>query len=377
MTSRFACSKVAKLQEGRKKTLRNFSLKSYLATLVVLTLLFLTLSPASALTASRSKLFVFVQGINSSLTAQQAAAQGGDGTDPSFFDNGGLGTYLQSQGFSKTRYLEYSYAPLGSTNTGQPKPYTCQDTYDYSLTTHIISLSQQINSAVQNNPNTDVYIIAHSMGGIIAFGYLASLLEHVGNAVPLPRNGSMLKAVITLDSPLGGMTDNLDYKKLVFFRSLSCERLNTLDSIAVDQMETLFQTATSRTAQGATASIAKAILNGSYLSNQKVANDAKRAMITVLTIGNTYDLLWRPSVCNQQLKTNMQDFSSTQWLQDEGNTSQVYSRMFTSGFTNCFIGFLNYGNHYDVFYTLAVEQAIAQIANGSTPSTLFPAPLSA
>jgi triacylglycerol esterase/lipase EstA (alpha/beta hydrolase family) len=372
--SPFACSKVAKLQEGRKKTLRSFSLKSYLALLIVLTLLFLTLSPASALTASRSKLFLFVQGINSSLTAQQAAAQGGDGTDPNFFDSGGLGTYLQSQGFSKARYLEYSYAPLGSTNTGQPKPYTCQDTYDYSLATHIISLSQQINSAVQNNPNTDVYIIAHSMGGIIAFGYLASLLEHVGNAVPLPRNGSTLKAVITLDSPLGGMTDNLDYKKLVFFRSLSCERLNALDSVAVDQMEALFQTATSSTAQGATASIVKAILNGSYLSNQKVANDAKRAMITVLTIGNTYDLLWRLSVCNQQFNTNIPDFSSTQWLQDEGTQSQVYSRMFASGFTNCFIGLLNYGNHNDVFYTSTVGQAIVQVVNGSTPSQLPPVP---
>ena len=357
--------------------MRSFSLKSYLVPIIVLALLFLTLSPASAFTASRSKLFVFVQGIHSSLTPQQAAAQGGDGTDTSFFDNGHLGTYLQTQGFLNARYLQYSYAPLGSTNTGQPKPYTCQDTYSYPLATHIISLSQQIHSAVQNNPNTDVYIIAHSMGGIIAFGYLASLLEHVGNAVPLPQNGSMLKAVVTLDSPLGGVTTNLDYRKLIFLRSLSCERLDALNTIAVSQMQALFQTATSSTAQGATASIVKAILNGGYLSNQKVANDAKRAMITVLTIGNTYDLLWRPSVCNQQLKTNMQDFSSTQWLQDEGDRSQVYSRMFISGFTNCFIGLLNYGNHDDVLGTLAVGQAIIQIVNGSTPSTLLPAPLSA
>lgn len=341
---------------------------------MVLIVLFLTVSPVNAFTVSRSKLFVFVQGINSSLTSKQAAAQGGDGTDTSFFKNGHLGTYLQTQGFLNARYLEYSYAPLGSTDTGQPKPYTCQDTYNYPLATHIISLSQQIHSAIQNNPNTDVYIIAHSMGGIIAFGYLASLLEHVGNAVSLPQNGSMLKAVVTLDSPLGGVTTNFDYKKLILLRSLPCERLDALNTIAINQMQALFQTATSSTAQGATASIVKAILNGGYLSNQKVANDAKRATITVLTVGNTYDLLWRPSVCNQQLKTNIQDFSSTQWLQDEGDRSQVYSRMFTSGFTNCFIGILNYGNHNDIFGILAVGQAIVQIINGSTPSQLLPVP---
>lgn len=335
-------------------------------------LLFLAISPASALTASRSKLFVLVQGINSSLTAKQAAARGGDGTDPNFFKNGHLGTYLQTQGFPNARYLEYSYA-LSSTDTAQPKPYSCQDTYNYPLATHIMGLSLQIQSAVQNNPNTDVYLIAHSMGGIIAFGYLASLLEHVGNTVPLPRNGSILKGVVTLDSPLGDVTNNPDYKKLIFLRSLPCERLDVLNMVAVSQMQALFQTATSSTARGATASIVKAILNGSNLSNQKVANDAKRAKITVLTIGNTNDLLWRPSICNKQLKTNIQDFSSTQWLQDEGTKSQVYSRMVTSGFSNCLIGLLNYGNHNDIFNIAAVEQAVAQVVNGSAPSSLLPA----
>jgi hypothetical protein len=48
--------------------------------------------------------------------------------------------------------------------------------------------------------------------------------------------------------------------------------------------------------------------------------------------------------------------------------------MFTSGFLNCFIGFLNYENHADVFDTLAVEQAVGQIVNGSSPSQLLPAP---
>ncbi len=348
-------------------------------------LLLLASSPASALAVgtptSRSTLFVFVQGIDSFLTSAQAAAQGGDGSDPYFFGTDAglfkkshLGTYLQSQGYSNARYLEYSYAPLGSTNTGQPQPYTCKDTYNYSLASHIIGLSQQINAAIQNNPNTDVYLIGHSMGGIVAFGYLASLLEHVGNAVPLPRNGSRLKGVVTLDSPLGGVTSNIAYKRLIFVRSLACEGLEAWNTVAVAQMQALFRTATSSTARGTTASIVKAILNGGFLPNQKVANDAKRARVTILTIGNTNDLLWRPSVCNKTLKTNMQDFSSTQWLQDEGNNSQVYSRMFTLGPQNCFFGFLDLANHFDVFNTLAVEQAVAQIVNGSPPSELFPAP---
>ena len=271
------------------------------------TLLFLAISPASALMAPRSKLFIFVQGINSSLTAKQASARVGDGTDANFFGEGHLGTYLQTQGFSNARYLEYSYGSLGSTAIGQPKPYTCQDTYNYPLATHILGLSQQVSSAVQNNPNTDVYIVAHSMGGIIAFGYLASLVEHVRNVVPLPRNGSMLKGIVTLDSPLGGVPSDSDYNRLILLESLPCERINALNAAAVDQMQALFQTATSPLSRGATASIVQTILNGDYLPNQKVADDAKRASIVVLTIGNTNDLLWRPSVCNKPLKTNMQD----------------------------------------------------------------------
>jgi len=364
------------------KPLRRHSLKSYLAPLMASTLLLLAISPNNALAAGtpipRSKLFVFLQGIDSFLTSDQAAANGRDGSDPYFFGTAGifkrshLGTYLQSQGYSNARYLEYSYAPLGFTNTGQPQPYTCQNTYDYPLATHSIGLSRQIHTAVQNNPNTDIYLIGHSMGGIVAFGYLASLLEHVGNAVPLPRNGSMLKGIITLDSPLGGITSNIDYKKFIFLRSLACENLDAWNTVAVAQMQALFQTATSSKARGTTASIVKTILNGRSIPNQKVANDARRAGIPALTIGNTNDLLWRPSVCNKTFKVNMQDFSSTQWLQDKGNNSRIYSRMFTSGFQNCVPGLLNLANHSDVFDTLEVEQAVAQMVNGSTPSTLLP-----
>ena len=346
---------------------------------MALALLLLALSPASALAARtsafRSTLFVFVQGIGSALTSYQAATQGGDGSDPHFFRNGHLGTYLQSQGYPNTRYLEYSYAPLSFHDTGQPQPYTCKDTYNYPFASHITALSQQVSSAVQSHPNTDVYLIGHSMGGIVAFGYLASLLEHVGNAVPLPPNGSRLKGIITLDSPLGGVTSNGDYGKLIFLRSLPCEGFDALwNTVAVAQMQALFQTATERSARGATASIVQAILNGGALSNQKVANDAKQARITVVTIGNTSDLFWRPSVCNKTLKVHMQDFRSTQWLQDEGNTSGVYSRMFTSGSLNCLLGLLNLANHSDVFDTLAVEQAVVHIVNGRTPSELLPAP---
>ena len=57
-------------------------------------LLLVAISPSSALAAgmpaSRNKLFVFVQGLNSFLTSARAVAQGGDGTDPGFFKNGHL-----------------------------------------------------------------------------------------------------------------------------------------------------------------------------------------------------------------------------------------------------------------------------------------------
>lgn len=355
---------------------------------MALALLLLASSPtrvlAVGISAPRSTLFVFVRGLSSFLTSAQATSQGGDGSDPYFFgtdvglfsNKSQLGSFLQSQRYPNARYLEYSYAPPISTTSDQPKPYTCQDTYDYPLASHITGLSQQITAAIQNNPNTDVYLVGHSMGGIIAFGYLASLLEHVGNIVPFPRNGSRLKGVITLDSPLGGVTNNTTYKRLIFAVSFTCEGLEGANTVAVSQMQALFQTATSSTARAATASIVQTILKGSALPNQQVANDARRARITLMTIGNTNDLLWKPSVCNKTFKATMQDFSSTQWLQDEGNNSQVYSRMFTSGSLKCLLGPLDRANHFAAFNASAVEQAVAQVVSGSTPSMLLPAPVS-
>lgn len=128
--------------------------------------------------------------------------------------------------------------------------------------------------------------------------------------------------------------------------------------------------------QGAQASIlsihfSNASIPQPYPSNQKTAEDASTNGTGVLTIGNLSDMLWRPSAC----LSGEQDFTSTQWIEDEGSNSGIYAREFTSGIPNCFLGLtLEKANHLAVLSDPDVMQAIQEFIGGATPTSLSVAP---
>jgi hypothetical protein len=108
-------------------------------------------------------------------------------------------TLINSYHFKNDDFLWYSYnggSVDHASGKWQPKGYECQDTaqaYDIS----IFQLRLLINQFGNNNPNTDFYLVGHSQGGLIAFQELGFLNER-------PAQTS-IGAIITLDSPLGGM----------------------------------------------------------------------------------------------------------------------------------------------------------------------------
>lgn len=322
------------------------------------------------------KLFILIQGIDSSLSSTNISQQVTPGFDT-------IKSTIKGE-FPNAQFLTYSYAGPKSKNNATPQPYTCAFTLENPLSTDIQLLDKQIQAALASQPNADIYLVAHSMGGIVAYGYLAALEETTGIVTPLPQ--ANLKGVITLDSPLGGISSNSTYfSNAITFYEANCPGFNSQIPTALLNMSTIFDSTTLSTPpdssapdpQGAQASIlsipfSRVTIPQPYPSNQKVAEDAQLKGVSLLSVGNTNDLLWMPSTCF----ANQQDFTSTQWLEDEGSGSGIYGRDFTSGSLNCFLGgVLSQANHMDVLTDSNVMQGIQEFINyGATPTSLFVAP---
>jgi len=359
-----------------------------------------------------SQSFSFIAAGDGTLTACVGGSDGGDGdelgtitgtvTSPSsktlVILLQGINTYLDNNNLTATKtprfdavetaiskkvgnvqFLTYSYA--GFMVNGDPRQYSCRATLENPLITDIKLLSIQIQSVLSQNPGTDtnIYLVGHSLGGVIAFGYLAALLETSGVVTSLPANGH-LKGVITLDSPLGGVSSDPAYlgDATTFFET-QCKDFNSSLNSALLNLADIFDSTTKTTPsddgvkypQGGRASVLA--IPGVNLptplpSNEKVAEDAKLQGIPVLTIGNENDLLWKPSKCDTSLK----DFSSTQWIEDEGNNSGSYGRVFTEGDVTCFVGgVLNAANHFKVFYNGSVLAGLKEfLPDGGEPYSL-------
>jgi streptogramin lyase len=325
----------------------------------------------ASFTVTRGKLFVLVQGINSKLTSDQAAKRNGDG-EAGFFDTKnnvmGIVPNLQTNDYQNARFVMFSYT--GYYSNGKPMSYTCRDTFVNTIRDEAKQLGKQINAALQGNPNQDVYIIAHSMGGLIAMTYLTALVETQGIVSPLPT-GAKLQAIVTLDSPIGGVENTKEYlsDSENFFRTGfigGCGDLLSKDKLtSLKNMANLFPTATNIDAQGETASILTQFLGGPNVSNQKVMEDARQQGVSILTISNLIDLLWLPkTACG----LTTPDFPSTAWINDEGSNSGIYHRDITSGSYFCYLGLIGNGaNHFDVLNNNFVETAIVVFLGGNTP----------
>lgn len=340
-------------------------------------------------TSDRLQLFLMVQGISSKLTLEQAAANHGMGQVPTYWDAKvvppeivipGIVPYLQQTQFPNASFFVYSYR--GSLDNGNPLPYDCTETFSHPLKDDILTFGTQMTRILKHNPNfigrpTDVYIIGHSLGGVVAFGYLASL-NHTRalTSSTLYDLQARLKGVVTLDSPIGGVTGNKRYQGLIkdaAGRPKGCPEIKNLPSLpSVDDLVQIFATNNGDGhPQGAEASLSKALFQrpGPAVSNQALAELSARVGIPVLTIGNTSDLFWDPSIC-----TIDGDFRTTQWVQDRAGQLAVYGRDFTAGVLRCNPDdFLP--NHEAALHNPIVEAALNQFfPSGEEPTALTVAP---
>ncbi len=313
--------------------------------------------------------------LSSSVTILTKATVAGDGTFTTSFA-------VPENAATGQQFVDAKDETTGETAQASftVRKYACTNTIHNPVSADIQLLGVQIQAALMNNANTDIYLVGHSLGGVVAYGYLAALTETTGIVTPLP-SGAHLRGVITLDSPLGGISSNGKYfsNALAYFEA-TCKGFIPQLPTAVLNLSRIFDSTSKSTPpdssepdpQGAQASILsvpflKVKIPTPFPSNQQVAEDAQVSGTSVLTIGNDHDLLWKPSVCFPK----MQDFSSTQWLEDEGNNSNIYGRAFTSGGLHCFLdGALNTANHFDVFTDSSVTQGIQDfLPDGGTPTS--------
>src|SRR5260221_2966057 len=329
----------------------------------------------------RHKLFVFLSGFTSTLSTSDAAGNGGYGSDPDFFGSGRIQSFLQDK-FPGSYFLTYSYS--GFNPEGKPDTYSCPLTTDSVIADLAVGLRSQISQFLRSHPYTDVYVIGHSLGGVIAFSFLALMIEGKNNLLNSLPNGGALKGVFTLDSPIGGVASSWLYTvgaQYVFYKNCNAHLLEVLLSgkVPIEKgLNDLFNSATSPESQGATASVDAKITLLNQNTNQAVALDAMRFGLTVSTFGNSSDVLWQPSLCNNHFT----DFLSTQWVQEvqSGRNKQggaVYARSFSAGTLDCnaLSNIYDQANHYAVLTDPNVQTAIWQVIIGQAPNALMSVPV--
>jgi len=333
-------------------------------------------TPDNNLLAHHAKLFVFVQGVDTSLSASHAR----DGII-SAYETFGVpnGPYPVLKAlYPEASFLVFSYN--GDDGQGIPTAYDCQDTvadkaigYAPSnvLKTYAMRLNTQLEHYLAHKPATDVYLISHSLGGIVVFSYLAYLKSLNALDSAIPGTTSHIKGVITLDSPIGGIAGGLTYAQVILTAFANagypCDfvQQNHITLSTAEQVISVYQHA--RAPIGGTNSI-MSVLFGQGISNQRLAEEAAKGGIHVMTVGNERDFLFGPQACDQPFD----DFLSSQWIGDKGNRSGVYGRTFVGGDSICTT--LD-ENHSLVLTDAGVHEAIEQFVSWRAVTALSPAQL--
>ena len=337
--------------------------------------------PPSQQSGNHRKLFVFLSGFTSLLSTTEAAGNNGYGSDPDFFGPGLIQPFLQTK-FPGSYFLMYSYS--GFSTEGKPSPYVCALTIDNDIADLAVGLYNQISQFLRshsNTPNIDIYIIGHSLGGVITFAFLSQMVSGNHNMLDSFPDGGALKGVFTLDSPIGGVADNWFYTLFgarYAVMKANCNGANLLTLPVVGELNDLYNSTASPESQGATASVNATITRLNQENNQTVALEAMQDGLTVSTFGNTTDVLWQPGLCNN----NFVDFLSTQWIQEvqSGRNQQngaVYARTLTAGTLDCnaLSNNSDAGNHFAVLTDSNVQTAIWQVIVGQDPNALMSVPV--
>jgi hypothetical protein len=323
-----------------------------------------------------NKLVVIVQGIGSSLSTEDIEGNNGYGdTDFGVIES----SLKKSQEFSNAQFMVYSYTQVFGLD-GQPATYDCNTTFSQKIALDKSQLAAQITGYTTNHKDTQVYIVAHSLGGVLAFAFLA---DSVQNSLSL-ANGGVLKGIAILDSPLGGVTNNPTYFNALWLKIHSaflgigpgCNFLH-IGTESYADLVTLFKNAQDKTDLGTSTSIYKYILGTTvqprdFVLNENVATQAANQGARILVVGNTNDILWHPDLC----KSSMPNFLSTEYLHEVGeqnNGGALYVRSFTgksfTGMDACQPKNIA-ASHSEVLKRTDVAKAILEIFTGKSVDVL-------
>jgi pimeloyl-ACP methyl ester carboxylesterase len=268
-------------------------------------------------------------------------------------------------------FLNYSYR--GIDKRGNPLPYSCEETFTNPISLLVTRLKMQIINYLEHHPNTQVYVVGHSMGGVIAYGLLADMMTYGY----LNFNGGKVLGIASMSSPLGGIPGfhGIYYALISRTYRAHCQVLASkhlvLQSLA--DLVHLFPDGNTAVPFGGKDSLARVVTGGDS-TNQRIAQAAARHYIDVLTIGNERDYTFNFNACPSYARTPDSRFLSTQWITDQGNDSHLYARVITQGKPNCpdisQVGI----NHAAVFLSQAVQTALIEWSKGKTPAELPVAP---
>ncbi len=238
----------------------------------------------------RHKVVVQLLGINSSLQCSAVSpvtCSSPPGIDKFAYLRAALLTN-PAYDFKPSDLLWYSYdggRVDSSTGAWIPNSYGCLAT-GQSYRKSLAALQQLIVGFGRSNPNTEIYLVGHSQGGLIALqelGYLSELPESVRVA-----------GIITLDSPLGG-TPELD-AWLASESPTVCWK-----GAAVPEMGAEYLSTEDHLVQGSAASLMCTFFACPDVSGATTNFDAVHAFAsqtTVTTLGNSDDAVYDAGKCN-------------------------------------------------------------------------------
>jgi hypothetical protein len=268
---------------------------------------------------ARHKLIVLVQGISTSLSCEGSTCSPSpparcSAAAPSHAFDSTIATLL-ANGFSASDILWYSYL-AGRVGGGQwvPNDYCAEDT-GRTLRLSVLRLFHLIQETARANPNTDFYVVGHSLGGLIAF-------QSLGIAQNMPASTS-LAGIVTFDGVLGG-APRPDVRVLEFIvRRLEFLRLSSIflwKGPATGEVADLYDTATDHSQQGSTAKLLCDMLRLPECAQAGTNADAvaNNANVSVETFGNSNDAVFSPSQCDLLLPGLVDAASSTQVVDAAG-----------------------------------------------------------
>jgi alpha-tubulin suppressor-like RCC1 family protein len=243
---------------------------------------------------------------------------GSDNSD-SFRQPNGLVQHLTSDLPAANRwpagiFLDYGYAGGGWDATVSPwawhaDSYTTSDSFrafaNGAGTGSVQELDKQLKAYISLRSDTDFYLVGYSQGGVVALAYLSYLRTRgTGSTAIEAGDTSKVAGVITLDSPIGGVT------KAVFQAYCGLMTGDWSFSVCQDpaQLGAIWNSG-GADPKGSSHSVERALFPPGAMTNQSLAGWAAGQGTRVLTVGNRQDA---------PLGVGSAGSLDTQWMKSSG-----------------------------------------------------------